>query len=190
MAGARVTLVTFSQAWLDQVRPWFRHREVDRWLGGPEWPERALRLQGTGLGEVYRGLRVLRSYSWVTLDEAGTAVGLIGGEVYDPWCRYTEASGGPVVDEIEDGPAMSLAYVVDPRRWRQGFGVAALRAVVGAPEVADVVLFAAGVEDGNLASSRCAISAGFVPQSAEPDWEGIVHHILRRAVTPGARRTP
>lgn len=184
MAGARVTLVAFTQAWLDQVRPWFRHREVDRWLGGPEWPERALRLQGTGLGEVYRGLRVLRSYSWVALDEAGAAVGLIGGEVYDRWCRYTEACGEPAVDHVEDGPAMSLAYVVDPGRWRHGYGVAALRAVLGAPEVADVVLFTAGVEDGNAASARCAVRAGFAPDGPEPDWEGIVHHVLRRAVAP------
>jgi hypothetical protein len=51
-----------------------------------------------------------------------------------------------------------------------------------APEVADVVVFAAGIEPDNVASRRCAIAAGFVAGSAAPDGEGIVHYLRRRQV--------
>jgi RimJ/RimL family protein N-acetyltransferase len=123
---------------------------------------------------------VLRAHSWVAFDDAGAAVAHIGGEVYDRWCRYTEGPDGPVIDAVEPGPAMGLAYVVDPRRWRSGFGTATLRAAMDAAEVADVVLFAAGIETGNVASARCATAAGLLPETAIPDWEDMIHHIRRR----------
>lgn len=181
MVPASVVLVPFTAELLAVVQPWFHHPKVVRWLGGPEWPARGLRLAGTGIGEVFRGRRVLRDHTWVAFDEAGAAVAYLGGEVYDRWCRYEEGPDGPVVDAVEPGPAMGLAYVVDPRRWRQGFGTATLRAAMDAAEVADVVVFAAGIEPDNVASARCATAAGLVPDSPVPDWEGIVHHIRRRA---------
>ncbi|MCA2219412.1 GNAT family N-acetyltransferase [Jidongwangia harbinensis] len=174
-----VTLVPYTEDQLPAVRPWFTHPEVRRRLGGPDWPERELR-QPEALGEIFRGRRVLRIHSWVALDESGAAVAHLGGEVYDRWCRYAEAPDGPVVSDVEAGPAMGLAYVVDPHRWRRGFGRAALLAAVGAPEVRDVILFALGIEPDNVASRRCAESAGFRPDDPEPDWEDIVHHLLRR----------
>jgi hypothetical protein len=90
------------------------------------------------MGEMFRGRRVLRAHSWVALDRTGAAVAHVGGEVYDRWCRdrwcrYHEGPAGPVVSDPEPGPAMGLAYVVDPRRWRRGFGRAALTA--GSPGV-------------------------------------------------------
>jgi len=189
-ASGRVTLAgmvvlrPFTAELLGAVQPWFRHAEVARRLGGPDWPAQELRMAaaGNGIGEVFRGRRVLRVHSWVAFDDAGAAVAHLGGDVYDRWCRYTEGPDGPVVDEVEPGPAMGIAYVVDPRRWRQGFGVAALRALMDAPEVADVVVFAAGIEPDNVASRRCATAAGFVAGSAVPDREGIVHYVRRRQV--------
>ncbi|WP_127507437.1 GNAT family N-acetyltransferase [Actinoplanes solisilvae] len=163
----QVMLVPFTAELLPTVQVWFEDAEVRRWLGGPDWPAQSLRMHGQGLGEEFRGRRVLRDHSWVALDDDGEPVGLIGGEVYDHW------------DETA-GPAMGLAYVVDPRRWRQGYGAAMLRAVVGSDEVADVVVFAAGIEPENKASVRCAVAAGFRPENGEPDHEGIVHHLLRR----------
>jgi RimJ/RimL family protein N-acetyltransferase len=100
-----------------------------------------------------------------------TWVALVSGEVYDRWCRCAETP---------DGPAMGLAYVVDPWRWRQGFGTAALLAVLRAPAVADVVVFAAGIEPANIASARCAVAAGFAPDSGSPDEEGMIYYALRR----------
>ncbi|GIF20148.1 RimJ/RimL family protein N-acetyltransferase [Actinoplanes tereljensis] len=171
-----VVLRPFDTSLLSLVQPWFHHPEVNRWLGGPSWPVP----RADHSDELFRGLRVLRSHTWVAFDRDGTAVGYIGGEVYDRWCRYSEGPDGPVVDKIEPGPAMGFAYVVDPRRWRQGFGVAILRACMDAPEVADVVLFAAGIEPGNVASVRCAIAAGLLPESASPDWEDMIYHVRRR----------
>jgi RimJ/RimL family protein N-acetyltransferase len=180
MVGPVVALVPFTNELLPVVQPWFRHPEVARRLGGPEWPERELRLLDAGIGELFRGRRVLRTHSWVAVDAPGAAVAKVGGEVYDRWCWYTEGIDGPVVDRVEPGPAMGVAYVVDPRRWRLGYGAAALRAAVAAPDVADVVLFAAGIEADNLASARCARAAGLTAEISEPDWEGMIHHVLRR----------
>lgn len=179
-----VALVPFTADWLAVVQPWFRHPEVARWLGGPEWPARELRLVDSGIGDMFRGRRVLRTHSWVALDADGRAVAKVGGEVYDRWSRYAETPQGPVVDAVEPGPAMGLAYVADPQRWRQGYGTAALLAAMDAPEVADVVLFAAGIEPDNVASVRCAAAAGLAPDTWVPDWEDMVYHVRRRARIP------
>jgi RimJ/RimL family protein N-acetyltransferase len=176
-----VVLAPFTRELLPAVQPWFEHPEVVRRLGGPQWPVRNLELAGTGLGETFRGRRVLRDHSWVAYDSSGAVVANIGGEVYDRWCRYSEGPDGAVIEAVEPGLSMGLAYVVDPRRWGQGFGTAALLAVTAAPEVADVVLFAAGVEPDNVASVRCAAAAGMRPDRSEPDWEGFVYCIRRRA---------
>ena len=176
----RVTLVPFTDELLPTVQSWFTDAQTRRWLGGPDWPARSLALRGHGLGEQFRGRRVLGDHTWVALDAAGRPVALTGGDVYDRWCRYRETPGGPVVDRVEPGPALGMAYAVDPARRRQGYGVATLLATVAAPEVADVVVFALGVEPENVAGVRCATAAGFRPDDAGPDWEGIVHHVLRR----------
>ena len=176
-----VRLVPFTAASLPVVQQWFRHPEVDRRLGGPEWPARELRLMAEKPGGEFRGRRVLRTHSWLVLDADEVPVAKIGGDVYDCWTRYLgEGPGGPIIDRREPGPAMGLAYVVDPNRWGRGFGTASLWAVTGSPEVADVRLFVAGIDADNTASSRCARSVGLVPDEPEPDWEGTVQHILRR----------
>jgi GNAT superfamily N-acetyltransferase len=175
-----LVLSPFTKEHLTTVQPWFRHPEVTRWLGGPDWPARGLELQNSGIGETFRGRRVMRTHSWVGFDTSGAAVALIGGDVYDRWSRYTETPDGPVVDAIEPGPAMGMAYVVNPQRWRQGFGTAALLAAMNAPEVADVVVFAAGIEPDNIPSARCALRAGMTPDTAVPDWEGMIYHLRRR----------
>ena len=176
----RLTLAPFTAARLPEVQPWFEHPEVRRWLGGPEWPARGLSLLDEGLGEMFRGRRVLRTHSWVALDRDRRVVAHVGGEVYDRWCRYRETPDGPVITGAEPGPAMGLAYVVDPRRWGGGAGRGTLAAVVAEPAVADVVVFAAGIEPGNVASVRCATAAGFAPDDPEPDFEGIVYYLWRR----------
>jgi RimJ/RimL family protein N-acetyltransferase len=174
-------LVPFTAEALPLVQPWFRHPEVDRRLGGPEWPARELGLMQEKPGSDFRGRRVLPTHSWLLTDGNGSLVAKIGGDVYDCWTRYHgEGPDGPIIDRREPGPAMGLAYVVDPSRWRQGFGRAALRAVVASPDVVDVRLFVAGIDADNIASSHCARSAGLLPEDREPDWEGTVHHVLRR----------
>ncbi len=146
---------------------------------------RELRLMVSRLGEEYRGRKVLRTHSWVAVDDAGVPLGKVGGDVYDRWTRYDGSRpDDPAVTLAEPGPAMGLAYVVDPARWRQGLGRAVLRAVLAHPDVADVRVFAAGVDADNQASQRCAAAAGFRPDVAEPDWEDTVYYLLRRWPAP------
>ena len=66
-------------------------------------------------------------------------------------------------------------------RWREGLGSALLRTWVEAPEVADVDVFVLGIDHDNVASRRCAESAGFRADDDVPDWEGIVYFTRRRA---------
>ena len=152
-----MTLVSFTEELLNAVQPWFQHPEVRRRLGGPEWPERELRtLHTRDVGE-FRGRTVLRTHSY---DASRPDV--------------------PVISAVESGPAMGLAYVVDPTRWRQGIGRAVLQAVVQHPSVQDVRLFTAGIDADNEASRRCAAAAGFTAEVEEPDWEDTVYYQLRR----------
>lgn len=176
-----VRLVPFTAADLHLVQPWFEHPEVRHRLGGPEWPVRELRLLRENPGGEFRGRTVLRAHSWLVLDDDGAVVAKIGGDVYDRWTVYDgEGPDGPLVRRAEPGPAMGLAYVVDPALWGRGIGRAALRAVVAAPEVADVRLFVAGIDADNAVSRRCAEAAGFRPDDPEPDREDTVYHLRRR----------
>lgn len=132
-------------------------------------------------GEQFRGRVVLRTHSWIAFDPAGTPLGKIGGDVYDRWIRYDGSQRTqPVIDGVEPGPAMGLAYVVDPDRWRKGVGRAVIRAAVEHPDVADVRIFAAGIDPANEPSRRCAAAAGFCADSDQPDWEDTVYYLLRR----------
>lgn len=47
----RITLIPFVEDLLASVQPWFRHPEVRRRLGGPDWPARELRLLARDVGE-------------------------------------------------------------------------------------------------------------------------------------------
>lgn len=187
------TLVPFTEELLDVVQTWFHDPRVRVRLGGPEWPERELRMLHTTGGEEFRGRALLRAHSWVALDSAGEPAAKIGGDVYDRWSRYDGSlPDHPVISHVEPGPAMGLSYVVDPARWRQGVGRAALQAVLSHPSVRDVRLFAAGIDADNQASRRCAVAAGFAPDTDEPDWEDTVYYVLRRSMSlsPHQPHTP
>ena len=176
-----VRLRPFEVAHLPLVQPWFEDPEVRLRLGGPDWPARALRLRARDAeGEEFRGRQVLRRHSWLAWD-AHAPVGYLGGTVYDRWVRWDGSDPErPVLSHAEPGPSMSAAYVVAPARWRQGYGVAMLRAWLAEQAVADVRVLHLGIDADNPASSHCARRAGFVRDPPEPDWEGTVHHLRRR----------
>ena len=173
-------LVPFTEAELHLVQPWFEHPEVRSRLGGPEWPARELRLMREKPGGEFRGREVLRTHSWLVRDD-DAVVAKIGGDVYDRWTRYDgEGPDGPLISRVEDGPAMGLAYGVDPARGGRGIGREVLHTVVASSEVADVRIFVAGIDADNTPSRRSAVAAGFSPDDPEPDREGTVYHLLRR----------
>ncbi|HEX2073457.1 MAG TPA: GNAT family protein, partial [Geodermatophilus sp.] len=151
---------------------------VQQHLGGREWPERELALRTAVRGEEFRGRRVLRAHAFVALDDAGKPVAQIGGDVYDRWTRWDPAT--EEVTATDRRRTMGAAYVVDPERWGRGYGRATLRALVAAPQTADVEQFVLGIEPGNVASLRVAAAAGFTALTAEPDAEDLVWvHRLR-----------
>ena len=171
-----IRLVPFEPELLLRVLPWFDDPEVQRRLGGRSWPERELAVRHHAPTEEFRGRRVLRAHTFVALDDDGVPVAQVGGDVYDRWTRWD-----PVTDQVtstDERRTMGAAYVVDPARRRRGYGRATLRALVAAPELADVQQFVLGIEPDNTASLRAAAGAGFEPLTTEPDAEDMLY--LRR----------
>ncbi|MEV4708836.1 GNAT family protein [Actinoplanes sp. NPDC049316] len=156
-------LVEPTPAMVASALPWFDHPQVQRYLGGRDWLPRVLSVAARGGGEVFRGHLVLRCHAWFGVDAAGE-VGFIGGDVY--------ADGHGL-------RSMGLAFVVDPRRWREGRGRALLRAATTASEVSDVDEFFCGVQPDNVASRSCCAAAGFVPDDGVTS-EGLLYYRLRR----------
>ena len=133
--------------------------------------------------EEFRGRRVLRAHTYVVLDGAGSPVAQIGGDVYDRWTLWDPATG--LVTTTYPGRAMGSAFVVDPARWGEGYGRAALLALVRAPELADVTQFVLGIEPDNTASLRVAAAAGYRPLTTEPDSEDVLYLRLGRSSVAG-----
>lgn len=172
---------------IQQIEHWFDHREVQARLGDRGWIHRELRLISERPGTTFRGKTVLRSYGWIGLDAVGTPVAFIGGDVYDRYIRHRgEAPSGPILSD-DLGPAMGLAFAVDPERWHLGHGRAAIQAVLGNPEVADVQIFFCGIDAGNQASRHSVAAAGFTLAESEPDHEGMLFY---RHDRPAATTTP
>ncbi len=184
MPEPTVRLVPFTDEWLPVLRPWFEHPEVQKWLGGPDWLGNALRmLTGFVEGEEFRGAAVLARFGFVSLDTDDNPVGYIDGDIYDRETRYVGGGiDGPLFEDASPvhRPVMGIAIVIDPARWREGYGQATIRALLAHPGLAHVPVVKAGIEPENIASRRLVESAGFRPESDEPDWEGILNYHLER----------
>ena len=178
-----VNLVPLTPTRLTAVEPWFDHPQVQRWLGDRSWPRRELRLVGERPGTDFRGMKTLRSYAWVALDESGGSVALIGGDVYDRWVLLHQGETPDDPEHVSAYPnrSMAIVFVVDPGRWGQGYGPAAVRALVASPSTVDVQAFWAGIDVENHASRRAIVSAGFEPHDEEPDFEGMLYYRLLQA---------
>jgi RimJ/RimL family protein N-acetyltransferase len=176
-----VSLRPLSAAGARCIEHWFDHPEVRHWLGDRSWIHRELRLIADRPGSTFRGKTVLRSYGWIVEDPAGTEVAFIGGDVYDRWVRYLgEGPNGALLSEADPRRAMGLGYVVDPARWRRGYGRAAIATVLRHADVADVEVFYCGIDAANHASRRCALAAGFHLIAPEPDFEGMLYYRRER----------
>jgi RimJ/RimL family protein N-acetyltransferase len=173
-----VRLVAFQPEHLPAVLPWFDDPETQRRLGGRDWPVREMALRTTRWTEEFRGRRVLRSHSFVALDDGGRPVAQIGGDVYDRWTLWDPEAARVV--RVFEHRTMGSAYVVAPACRGHGYGSAALRALVAAPETADVEQFVLGIEPDNAASLRVAAAAGFTKLTTVPDAEDMVYVRLLR----------
>jgi RimJ/RimL family protein N-acetyltransferase len=172
-----VRLDPLTAAGADEIEHWFDHPEVQARLGDRPWIHREVRLLDERPGTCFRGATVLRSQGWIARDHAGAAVAHIGGDVYDRWVRYHgEGPDGPILSDADQRPAMGLAYLVDPDRWRRGYGRAVLQAVFEHPETAEVEIFFLGIDADNHASRRCAEAAGFRLPDLVPDHEDVLYY--------------
>ena len=88
---------------------------------------------------------------------------------------------GEVAVEIEPDGTASEAPMVNPALRGKGYGKEMLRAMLARSELAAVTEMRACIEPNNTASIRCHTSVGFVQQSSEPDEEGLLTLVYRRA---------
>lgn len=173
-------LVPFEAAHLPIVRPWFDDTEVQRWLGGPDWPEMILRLlTAFQPGEEFRGQVVLLQRAFVLLDSNEIPVALVTGDRYDRRTDYAgEGTDGPVFID-EPGPhrrSIGMAVVVDPNRRREGWGARAVSTFMTHPDLAAAEYVLAGIELENIASRRLFEQLGVSSKSEIPDWEGMLEY--------------
>jgi RimJ/RimL family protein N-acetyltransferase len=172
----RVELRPFTRELLHLVDPWFDDAETQRWLGGAEWPRRMLDLGDRPLGE-FRGAMETGRFRWLAYD-GDRAIGYCDAGTFNRWTTW---DGRQVIASLP-APCAGIAYVVDPSVRRRGYGVAVLAALVRAPEVVAIELFAAGVEPNNVASVACLRRAGFVALEPKPDFEGMIYYVMRRSL--------
>ncbi|WP_330342263.1 GNAT family N-acetyltransferase [Streptomyces sp. NBC_00557] len=179
--GPEMRLHRLTETGAHQIEHWFDHPEVQRRLGGRSWIRRQLRLISQQPCTAFRGATVLRSHGWIGVDQGGTPVAFVCGDVYDRWVRYHgEGPEGPILSDADPRLAMGLAYLVDPDRWRLGYGRSALQAVLTHTDVGDVQTFFCGIDADNHASRTCAESAGFILPDREPDHEGMLYYLRTR----------
>lgn len=179
-----VTLTVLTAAGADQIDGWFDDPEVNRRLGGRFWIHRELRLIGERPGTVFRGRTVLRSYGFLVLHR-DSPVAFIGGDVYDSWSRHQGGGPeGPVLTDAEPRPCMGFCYVVDPARRRNGYGRAAILALIHHSELDDVTSFFCGIDADNHASRRCVERAGFRLDTPEPDHQDTLYYRRGRPAIP------
>ena len=117
-------------------------------------------------------MTTLRSYGWVVDDSAGVPIAYLACSVQDRWVWQ---DGPRPADLIDPRRAASLMYAVDPKRQARGFGRALLEAAMARPELTDVEVFYCGIDSDNTASRRCAVAAGFMLMSGEPDAENTLY---------------
>jgi RimJ/RimL family protein N-acetyltransferase len=168
---------------LSLVEPWFQDPETQRWLGGPDWPQRALKLADAPLDE-FRGAQETGSFRFLAWDR-DVPVGYVDCGTFDRWTTWEGGPGGRGVVGVIDEPSGALAYVTDPAQRRKGYGAAMILGLMAMDALEHVSLFAAGIEPANTASVRCLLSAGFQPLDPAADWEGIVYYARRRASSAG-----
>jgi RimJ/RimL family protein N-acetyltransferase len=92
---------------------------------------------------------------------------------------------------LQNGVVVGMADVeryrdgrVAPGYRRLGVGTAMAGALTERPELADVIEFIAGVEEGNLASAALMTRAGFQKVTDETDANGFTYFALRRNGRP------
>lgn len=83
------------------------------------------------------------------------------------------------LDETGDEQG-SLMLMVAPAERGRGHGRRILRALLARPELAQLRAVIGGIHPKNEASLRCALAAGFVLASPEPDAEGMLSVVYRR----------
>ena len=180
-AVTEVGLVPFAPEHLATLEPWFDDPETRLRLGDRSWIRRALRLLADPPEGEFRGKNVTGRHMWVSLDQSGALVGYVDGETYDRYAKWDgEGPEGAIISDLVPVPSMGLTWVIDPKKRKQGFCVATIRAVLAHPDLLRIRLFFAEIDSDHVASARCAERAGFTRRYAEPDFERMLHFTLER----------
>ncbi len=102
------------------------------------------------------------AHAWLVRADDGRAIGLVQ------------------LDEDAEGQGGVMLFVA-PEARRRGHGRGILRALLARPDLARLRAIAGGIDPKNEASLRCALGAGFVLTSPEPDAEGLLRAVYRLA---------
>jgi RimJ/RimL family protein N-acetyltransferase len=127
----------------------------------------------------FRGAQETGGYRWLAWDQE-QAVGYIDCGTFDRWTRWEGGPNGRGAVSVILVPSGAIAFVVDPRLRGRGYCTTMIEALTQLPELAHIALFGAGIEPDNVASVGCLVAAGFTPEAAEPDWEGLVYYVWSR----------
>ncbi len=171
-----VTLRALTRADLTLIAPWFDDPETSRFLGGRDWPGKALDHAEHCIGETFRGAIQLAAHHYLAqLD--GTPVGYIDCGVFDRCTVYGgQGPDGPIILDTIDAVTGAIAFVTAPARRRQAVASRMIGALTRHPDLTAVELFEAGVEPDNHPSRRALEAAGFRLASEVPDCEEMLYY--------------
>ncbi|MFG2447534.1 GNAT family N-acetyltransferase [Nocardia fluminea] len=142
MALPEVKFTEYTTSDLPTLRQWWEDEAVSKYVHDLEhqlWPGAVGSKVGSGK---YLARPLVR---YMVHDAAKVAVGFVSVQVTGSW---TEREGDPVMPPFHGG----VNIVIDPFRQEEGLGSAALKAVFGRPELADLMTLGGSVDTRNKES--------------------------------------
>ncbi|MCA9348922.1 GNAT family N-acetyltransferase [Candidatus Saccharibacteria bacterium] len=166
---------------LAKISNWYSDSQTRKWLGDKTWLDNVERLLSEPVGTEFRGAKRISYHPYIVTEDE-KAVGFIDAGISDKYVVWgIDASGEQGVLSAEDVLTAGITFMVDPAQRGKGLAAKMLRNLLDMPELANVVVFEAGVEPDNQASVKSLMKAGFEPEG-EVDFEGMQYYKYDRRI--------